>query len=203
MEIDFWFDFSSPYCYPAALELEQQAQRHQVTINWYACVLGTSHKARTGTAPLAQPEAPEQAYTWLDMKRVCGEYGLSFYPPSRHWQGVRLATRIACWYRDSDWITDFIHSVFAAGYAQDRNIADEKVLADCIALAGQDPLVVMDQANSMEARARLHLQNQQAIRAGVFEAPFFHVQQEPFAGLHRLSMAVARAGELSRRYSVA
>lgn len=57
-------------------------------------------------------------------------------------------------------------------------------------MAGQDPLTVIEQANSMEAKARLHLQNQQAIRLGVFDAPFFRVLQEPFFGLDRMPMAL-------------
>ncbi|GGD65753.1 2-hydroxychromene-2-carboxylate isomerase [Lacimicrobium alkaliphilum] len=190
MEIDFWFDFSSPYCYPVAMTIEEAARDKDLQVNWHGFMLGTILKSQGSDTLHDEQNRARLAYTWLDMKRVCEQYNLAFVRPCRFPSVSRLATRILCWYQHQDWIPAFVRAVFHAAYAQDKNIADEKVIADCIALAGQDPLTVIEQANSMEAKARLHLQNQQAIRTGVFDAPFFQVQQEPFCGLDRMPMAL-------------
>ncbi|ALS99416.1 2-hydroxychromene-2-carboxylate isomerase [Lacimicrobium alkaliphilum] len=190
MEIDFWFDFSSPYCYPVAMMIEEAARHKDLQVNWRGFMLGPMIRSQSHERGLDEQNNARLSYIWHDMHRLCKQYELIFIKPSRYPNGARLATRILCWYQQQSWLPVFVRAVFHAAYAQDRNIADEKVIADCVAIAGQDPLTVIEQANSMEAKARLHLQNQQAIRLGIFDAPFFQVQQEPFCGLDRLSMAL-------------
>lgn len=78
-----------------------------------------------------------------------------------------------------------IGAVLAAVWAQERNIADEKVLAELLAEQGLDAKR-LEQAWSQTVRERYEACTQQAIDAGVFGAPSYWVDGEIFWGQDRL-----------------
>jgi 2-hydroxychromene-2-carboxylate isomerase len=50
-EIEFWFDFSSPYAYFASLQIDAVAQRDACAVRWKPFLLGPALKI-TGMQPL-------------------------------------------------------------------------------------------------------------------------------------------------------
>jgi carboxymethylenebutenolidase len=82
-------------------------------------------------------------------------------------------------------------AVLAACWAQERNIADEKVLAELLAEQGL-PAALLEQSHSQAAQERYESCTQQAIDVGVFGAPSYVIDGEIFWGQDRLDF-VGRA----------
>jgi carboxymethylenebutenolidase len=76
-------------------------------------------------------------------------------------------------------------AVLSACWAQERNIADEKVLAQLLAEQGL-PAAVLEQARSQAVQERYESYTQAAIDAGVFGAPSYVIGGEIFWGQDRL-----------------
>ena len=76
-------------------------------------------------------------------------------------------------------------AVLSACWAQERNLADEKVLAQLLAEQGL-PAVLLEQSHSQAAQERYEAYTQQAIDAGVFGAPSYVIDGEIFWGQDRL-----------------
>jgi carboxymethylenebutenolidase len=76
-------------------------------------------------------------------------------------------------------------AILAACWAQERNMADDKVLAEL--LQEQDlPASLMTQSQSQAVQERYESYTQAAIDAGVFGAPSYVVDGEIFWGQDRL-----------------
>jgi carboxymethylenebutenolidase len=82
-------------------------------------------------------------------------------------------------------------SVLAAVWANELNIADEKVLADLLLAQGL-PVKRLEQAHSQQVQERYEADSQQAIDAGVFGAPSYVVEGEIFWGQDRLDFLERR-----------
>ena len=76
-------------------------------------------------------------------------------------------------------------AVLAAVWAQERNIADERVLSELLAECGLDA-GRLAQSGSQDVGDRYATYTQQAIDAGVFGAPSYVVDGEIFWGQDRL-----------------
>ena len=78
-----------------------------------------------------------------------------------------------------------VGAVLAACWAQERNIADEKVLGELLAELGL-PAALLAQSHSQAVQERYEAYTQAAIDAGVFGAPSYVVNGEIFWGQDRL-----------------
>lgn len=76
-------------------------------------------------------------------------------------------------------------AILAACWAQDRNMADDKVLAELLSEQGL-PAQLMDASRSQAVQERYEACTQAAIDAGVFGAPSYGVDGELFWGQDRL-----------------
>jgi carboxymethylenebutenolidase len=76
-------------------------------------------------------------------------------------------------------------TVLSACWAQERNIADEKVLAELLAERGL-PAALLEKSHSQAVQERYDAYTQAAIDAGVFGAPSYVIEGEIFWGQDRL-----------------
>jgi carboxymethylenebutenolidase len=76
-------------------------------------------------------------------------------------------------------------AILAACWAQERNMADDKVLAELLQEQNL-PASLMAQSHSQAVQVRYEAYTQAAIDAGVFGAPSYVVEGEMFWGQDRL-----------------
>ncbi len=88
--VEFYFDFSSPYGYFAAEQIEALAARHGRGTLWRPILLGAVFKV-TGQQPLVTIPLKGQ-YAEHDLARSARGYGLPFRKPTR----FPVATTAAC-----------------------------------------------------------------------------------------------------------
>jgi 2-hydroxychromene-2-carboxylate isomerase len=83
---------------------------------------------------------------------------------------------------DAGAIAAYSHRVFRAYWVEDRDIAEDAVLAGIAAASGLDPDRLLAWVRSDPARERLRATTQEAIDRGAFGSPTFFLASPPGAG---------------------
>lgn len=184
--IRFYFDFSSPYSYIAGEWLDGLAERHGRAVERRAILLGATFQAAELKAPVAHPIKRE--YSLHDFARSARFHGLPYRPPEPFPIPTQNAARVFWWLQETQgeaaaaaWSRAGLRAVFQRGLA----LNDGPTLKAVAAEAGLDPVAAEAVWNDPAWKERLKRANEEAIAAGVFGAPFFVVDGEPFWGNDR------------------
>jgi 2-hydroxychromene-2-carboxylate isomerase len=189
MAFQFWFDFASTYSYPAAMRIESVALSHLVDVEWNAFLLGPVFKAQGWNDSPFNIYPVKGKYMWRDLERLCDSLSIPFRRPSMFPRNGLLAARIATRFKSSSWIPDFVRAVYHANFADDLDIGDSAVVADCLVQIGLDANEILGSAKSVESKSLLRLQNDAAAQLNIFGAPSFVANGELFWGNDRLEQA--------------
>jgi 2-hydroxychromene-2-carboxylate isomerase len=103
--------------------------------------------------------------------------------------GVKAA-RLALVGEKDGWTPAFTRAVFAANYAEQKDISDETTLHAILDRLGVDAESALASSNTPEIKARLRAQNDEAVTLGLFGAPSFTAGEELFWGNDRLEAAL-------------
>jgi 2-hydroxychromene-2-carboxylate isomerase len=189
MAFQFWFDFASTYSYPAAMRIESVALSYGVDVEWNAFLLGPVFKAQGWNDSPFNIYPTKGKYMWCDLERICDSLSIPFRRPSMFPRNGLLAARIATRFKSSSWIPDFVRAVYRANFADDLEIGDSAVVADCLAQIGLDANEILGSAKSVESKSLLRSQNDAAAQLNIFGAPSFVANGELFWGNDRLEQA--------------
>lgn len=183
--VQFYFDFSSPYSYIASEWIEAVAARHGRRVQWHAILLGATFQAAELKSPVSYPI--KRDYALRDFERSARFAGLPYRQPESFPIPTQNAARVFWWLHEQDparavaWAHAGLRAYFTRGVALDdaaalkRLLAESGIDADAAEAAWSDPAW----------KARLKAENDAAIAAGVFGAPYFIVDGEPFWGNDR------------------
>ena len=183
--IDFYFDLSSPYSYIASEWIEALAARHGRTVVWHAILLGATFQVTEIRSPVSYPLKRE--YSMLDFERSARFAGVPLKMPQTFPIATQNAARVFWWLADADasravaWARHCLRALFARGV----DLSDARALKALAAEFGLDPVDVERIWTDPQWKARLKAANDSAIALGVFGAPFFIVDGEPFWGNDR------------------
>jgi 2-hydroxychromene-2-carboxylate isomerase len=192
--IDFWYELSSSYSYPAAMRIEAVAAAADISVRWRPFLLGPIFKAQGWTDTPFNLLPVKGRYMWRDLERICAELGLPFRPPDPFPQHSVLAARIALVGHDDGWGAAFSKAVYTAEFGERLNIGDRATLAGILEALRLDPQNVFARAESPENKARLRAETDEAQRLDLFGAPSFITEDgELFWGNDRLEQALAWA----------
>jgi 2-hydroxychromene-2-carboxylate isomerase len=193
-EMDFWYEFGSTYSYPAAMRIERLAGDAGVALRWRPFLLGPIFKAYGWNDSPFNIFADKGRYMWRDLERVCAAEGLALaLPPVRFPQNGLKAARLALIGEREGWTPAFTRAVFAANYAEQKDISDDATLRAILSALGVDTDAAFAAADTPETKAALRLQTEEAASRGLFGAPSFTVGDELFWGNDRLEAALAWA----------
>ena len=193
-EIEFWYEFASTYSYPAAMRIERLAGDAGVALRWRPFLLGPILKQQGLNDSPFNIFAAKGRYMWRDLERVCAAEGLALaLPPVRFPQNGLKAARLALIGEREGWTPAFTRAVFAANYAEQKDISDEATLRTILAALGVDADAALAAANTPENKEALKRQTEAAAARGLFGAPSFTVGDELFWGNDRLEAALAWA----------
>lgn len=197
-QIEYYFSTLSPYVYLAGQRLEGIAARHGAAIT-YKPVDITAVFARTGGTPLPERPPARQAYRLQELRRQSSKAGLplnlkpAFFPTNPAPASYAI---IAAQQAGGGDLGALVHGLLRACWAEERDIAEEDVVQDCLKAAGFDPGLTM---SGLLSGAETYARNtEDAVAAGVFGAPFYICEDgEMFWGQDRLDDLDAHlAGEL-------
>ncbi len=198
-ELEFWFDFASPYSYLSVMRIEAAAAVAGVDVRWKPFLLGPVFKALGwATAPfVAQKEKGE--YVWKDLARRSAKYGLPLRRPSEFPRLFLLPPRVALAGDGQAWQAEFCRRLmllnFSAGDEVDINTP--RVVGEVLEQLDLPAGELIDRANSAPLKEELKARTETARRRGVFGAPTFFVGEEMFWGDDRLDDALAFAARVA------
>ena len=185
-DIVFYFDFSSPYSYIASEQVEALAARHGRGIDFRPTLLGAVFRV-SGQRPLT--DIPLKGdYARRDFARSARFAGLDFRLPEVFPLSTVQAARayLAVQQMQPALAPAFIHGTFRACFAQGRDISDVAVLRQVLLDCGADADAVIGAIGQAPLKERLKAAVDESIAQGVFGAPYFVIDGEPFWGCDRL-----------------
>ena len=194
MHVQFWFEFGSSYSYPAALRVEDAAALRGIAVDWRPFLLGPIFRDQGWDDSPFNLYPAKGRYMWRDLERTCAAEGLPWRRPSRFPRNGLLAARVACGHAGEPWLPSFVRAVYRANFAEDREISDPEVIADCLGSIGVPAPPALERAARPASKDALRAQTERARALGIFGAPAFVVGDELFWGNDRLEAAIAFAG---------
>ena len=184
--IDFYFDFSSPYAYIASEWVEAVAARHGRAVQWHAILLGVTFQAAELKSPVSHPIKRE--YSIRDFGRSARFAGLPYAMPAKFPISTQNAARIFWWLHDTQSpqrAAAWAHTGLRAYFTRGVDLSDVAALGALAAEDGLDAAAAQAAYTDLLWKDRLKRENEAAIAAGVFGAPFFILDGEPFWGNDR------------------
>ena len=184
--LDFYFDFSSPYSYIASEWVEAVAARHGRAVQWHAILLGATFQAAELKSPVSYPIKRE--YSIRDFGRSARFAGLPYVMPAKFPIPTQNAARIFWWLHDTESperAVAWAHAGLRAYFTRGTDLSDVATLATVAAESSVDAAAAQAAYTDPLWKERLKRENDAAIAAGVFGAPFFFVDGEPFWGNDR------------------
>ena len=186
-QIDYFFATTSPYTYLAGNRLEQIAARHGATVT-YKPLDAMSLFPRTGGLPPKDRHPSRQAYRLIDLARQGKKLGLPINVKPAHWPTNPAPSAyavIAAQNAGGGDVGALVQNILRACWAEERNVAEDDVIRDCLDRAGFDPALA---DRGLLAGAETYAANlEEAVSRGVFGAPFYITADgTPFWGQDRL-----------------
>lgn len=186
--IEFWFDFSSPYAYLAAMQIADIAEEHDRTVLWRPFLLGVVFR-ESGSAPLSK-QPMKAAYMNHDVERFARLYDIDFQWPDKFPLPTQAAARAYYWLesQQAPQAEDFVQVVFHALFANNRDISDPEVVLGIAEKMGIDRAALAAALDSDTVKDRLKAICAEAVERRIFGAPMIVVDGEMFWGADRLWM---------------
>jgi 2-hydroxychromene-2-carboxylate isomerase len=191
-QIEFWFDFSSPYAYFAALEIDALARRHQSALAWRPFLLGAAF-AVSGMQPLIQMPMRGD-YAKRDWARLARRAAIPFTLPPSFPAGTKVAARAFYWLEAEHpaLAPDFACAAFRAYFSEGRDIhapgQEVEAVTGLAAGLGIDAEALRAALSGEALKTVLRARTDEALRRGIFGSPFIIADGEPFWGADRLAM---------------
>jgi 2-hydroxychromene-2-carboxylate isomerase len=188
-ELTFYYDFSSPFSYLGATQVERVAAAHGARVRWRPFLLGALFKQiGTPEVPLLAASEPKRRYYLQDLQDWAAHWGVDFRWPSRFPMRSVAALRLALAVDEAARPALSLR-LYRAYWVEDRDLADPDVLRAVGAEAGVEAAAV-ERALAPDPAVKQALVDStaEARAAGVCGAPSFVVGGYLFWGQDRLPL---------------
>ena len=185
-QIEFYFDFPSPYSYLASTQLPKLAETYGVGVVYRPFRILEAMKI-VGNRPTTIESAAKGKYAGADLARWVRRYGVPFERnPHRRNFDFALLGQIVLSANEQGRGQACVSAIFAAAWASTDDIGDKAVLAKKLDAAGFAGAKLIENAASADYAAKLSDATTKAAERGVFGAPTIFVGDEMFFGNDRL-----------------
>ncbi len=185
-QIDYFFTPLSPFTYLAGQRLEEVAAKHGAAISYKPFSIAELGK-HTGFVPVPERHPNRIKFRAQDLARIAEATELPFNLKPAHWptNPVPASTAIiAAVNAGGGDIGGLCHGLMRATWAEEKDIAQDDVIADCLAAAGFDSSLAT--AGMLSGVETLERNTNEALERGVFGSPTYIVGDEVFWGQDRL-----------------
>jgi 2-hydroxychromene-2-carboxylate isomerase len=171
--LDFWFDYSCPYAYLGATQVEALAKRTLARLVYRPMLLGGVFAANgTPQKLFATLSAAKAAHNARDLDRWAELFGVTLRMPAAHpfrtVEALRATIAVGVDPR-------VVHAFYRAYWVDGRGPSEEGTLREVLASAGHDPARVLAEIALPAAKDDLRRRTDEAIALGIFGAPAFVV----------------------------
>ncbi|MDE5447070.1 2-hydroxychromene-2-carboxylate isomerase [Bradyrhizobium sp. CSA207] len=190
-QIEFYFDFGSPYSYLAQSRLGKLATETKASIEFMPTSVLDLMKA-VGNSPTSLECQPKRKYVKTDLQRWVKQYGVGWeHNPNFRHIDLSFLLRAAIAAIKLGVIADFVPKVFDGLYAKSLNLGDTEILRDFLKKSDLPANEIIDLMARQETFEELKARNKAAEEKGLFGVPTFRVGQEIFFGNDRLPFVEA------------
>ena len=192
--IDYYLAPQSPWTCLGHTRFTALAKQAGARVNVLPVDLGKIFPA-TGGLPLAKRAPARQAYRLVELKRFIELHAMplnlhpKFFPVVAD-DAARLIIAVDL-NEGSDAAMTLVGALLRAVWTEERDIAEATVRAALLSECGLPEARLVD-ADSPAVRERYEANTQRAIDAGVFGAPTYVIEGEPFWGQDRLDLVQRR-----------
>lgn len=184
--VDYYFATISPFTYLAGPQFERMVKDHDLTVTYKPLDIMALF-ARTGGVPPKDRHPNRQAYRLQDITRRAKIAGQPINVQPAFWPTNMAPSSyaiIAAQLEGGD-VGGLVNALTRACWAEERNIAEDDVIRDCLTKAGFDPNLA---DSGLLQGAETYARNlEDAVASGVFGAPFFITEDDQrFWGQDRL-----------------
>jgi len=179
-QVEFFFDYGSPFSYLADTQLPALHQRTGAEIIYKPMLLGGVFKATGNSSPITIPAKGK--YMSSDLAIWTRHYGVPmkmnpFFPINtiRIMRGAIAAQIAGCF-------PAYHTMMFRAMWAEGFNLGDPNVVKPMFAKVGLEP----DSVERDEVKEKLRANTDEAVARGAFGAPTFFVGDAMFWGNDRM-----------------
>lgn len=191
-DLDFYFDFSSPYGYFAAMRIDALAAKYRRKVNWTPILLGAVFKV-SGSMPLTMIPLKGE-YALHDFLRSARFHGIPFRQPATFPIATQSAARAMVWLQQAagaEPAIAFAKAAYQAYFVDGIDIGDPANLQHLAEKQGLDAAAMLEGLNSAPIKEQLKNNVERALQNKVFGSPYIIVDGEPFWGFDRFDQLEA------------
>jgi len=183
-ELEFFFDYGSPFSYLADTQLEGLAGRTGAVVSYRPMLLGGVFKETGNSSPISI-EA-KRKYMNADLERWAKHYGVPA-PHNPHFpiNTIRLMRGAIAAHR-SGVFAAYHRAIFDAFWRDGLNLGDAAVVRGVLERAGLDAVRLAAASEEHAVKDALRVATETAVARGAFGAPTFFVGDQMFWGNDRL-----------------
>jgi 2-hydroxychromene-2-carboxylate isomerase len=184
-QLEFFFDFMSPFAYLAESQLSALADRYNLDVRYVPLDLPVAKLAAGNTGPSNRMVPAKLRYLTTDMQRWAKKYNLPPLVFPSNFNSER-ANRGLFYAIDKGQQRDYVHQMFQAVWGRGEDMADEAVLrkvAEGLGWSGDDFLAY---TLGEDSEKRYAASNKETHERGVFGVPTMFVDGEMWWGNDRL-----------------
>jgi 2-hydroxychromene-2-carboxylate isomerase len=190
-DVDFFFDFISPYTYLAQTRLDGIAARTGARFKMWPMHILNLMKI-VGNTPTTVVCSNKRKYAGQDIGRWCARYQVPF-KVNPHLRGDHsLTLRGALVAQEMNLEDRYNGAMFSAFWTDAVNINDRAELVRHLEAAGLEGSAILKKAEETEYAKRLEANTQLAAERGAFGSPTFIVGDDVFFGNDRLDFLEER-----------
>ncbi len=187
--IAFYFDLLSPFGYIASTQIDALAARYGRSVDWRPVLVGVTVMKVMGMKPLG--EYPLKGpYLIRDMERMAKIWGVPLRRHGLKGHNSLNAMRAYVWLkqRDAELAKAFAKAIYRRLWVEGLDITSIEASVIEAQTLGVDGAQLAEAVASDAVKRALQADVENAIAAGVFGAPFFIADDEPFFGNDHLWM---------------
>jgi len=185
-QVEFLFDYGSPFSYLASTQMPGLAQRTGATVVYRPILLGAVLKATGNASPMTVPAKGK--YMALELQRAAARLDVPFKPNPYPFMANTLRLMRCAVAAQKVGIFDRWHAaIYRAVWADALDLGDESVMTGVLEGAGIGAVDLFAAADRQDVKDELRANTDGAVSRGVFGAPTFFVDGEMFWGNDRLS----------------
>ncbi len=188
--VDYYLSLNSPWSYLGHQRFADLAEHHGLAVRPYPVDFAGTIFPATGGLPVGKRSPQRQAYRLVELQRWRAHLNVALNIHPRFWpadEALAAQLVLAAQKLEAGGVP-LAGALMRAVWAEDRNIADRDILlavAQECDLDGESLLAAAATAEMAETRAGA---SREAIERGVFGAPTYIYEEQPFWGQDRLDL---------------
>jgi len=194
-QIEFYFDFGSPYSYIGFHRIQHIAKQYQAEIIWKPMLLGGVFKATGNSSPMTVPL--KARYSMIDLQRWSNLWNIPVemnpFFPINTLNLMRIITAVQLYQPES--FLKISNGFFDAMFAHPKNLNDVNELIALGLALDLSSEQIQSWLNDDQVKMKLKKITEEAVERGIFGAPTWFVGNEIFWGvdhLHFVEMELAK-----------